>query len=488
MAGIGFELRKLSQRGGLVGHVAAGGHAAFVTVGPWLVTVLALGIVQRNVITISPPATAYLLQALVIYTFCLTLLVTAPVTIAAIRLSADDLYGRQPQRVRGNFMLALAASCLAAAAVALPLFSFGFRLRGIDLLAAVTGAGAVALVWPAIAFASTVKAYSAITASFVAGLTVSVAATLAAAVLGLGVGVQAAAFAAGLGLTAIGLSATILATFPGAMPSLREPAARLLASARRNLPMVAGAFVAAAAVWVDSWLIWLGPLGRAAGGGLPTAPFYDSVMFVARLSMLPGLIAFLLSVDTAVHERTRAFMSAIDDHGTLRRIENSRADIARTADAALTRLIVLQAVFCAILLVLAPALVAPAGLQFQQIGILRFGIIGALFHAIFFAAATLVLHFGRGHAYLALQATFLALNAVATAATMLAPAGYTGMGYMVAAAAGAVIALAALRPVLARLDYLTFHDALATRDLELSPARAAPLRLAPFRLSRETPR
>jgi uncharacterized membrane protein len=464
MAGIGFELRRLSQRGGLFGQVAAGGHATFVTAGPWLVTVLALGIVQRNIVAVAPPAEAYLLQALVIYAFCLTLLIAAPITIAAVRVSADDLYDRRVERVRGNFMLAVAACCLAGVALAVPLFAFGFGLAGADLLVAAAGVGAIAMVWPAMAFASMVKAYGSITLSFLAGLTVSVLATLTAASHGLGVGVQASGFAAGLGLAAISLTATVTATFPGRMESLRGSVGRMLGAARGHLPMVGGAAVAVAAVWADSWLVWLGPLGRAAGGGLPTAPFYDSAMFVARLSMLPGLIAFLLSVDTAVHQRTRAFMSAIEDHGTLRRIESSLAEIGRTADSSMVRLIVLQAACCAILLALAPAVVAPAGLQYQQIGVLRFGILGALFHSIFFAATTLVLHFGRGRAYLGLQLIFCGTNAAATAATMVAPPQYLGMGYLAATALSAVAALAVLRLVLGRLDYLTFHDALALHD------------------------
>ncbi len=472
MAGIGFELRKLSRQGGLFGQMAAGGHATFVTAGPWLVTVLALGIVQRNIVSIAAPAEAYLLQALVIYSFCLTLVVAAPITIAAVRVSADDLYERRIERIRGSFIIAVAACCAVGVTMAAPLFAFGFGLSGADLLLAACGVGAVAMVWPAMAFASMVKAYTAITVSFLGGLALSVLATLTAASHGLGVGVQAAGFAAGLGLTAISLTATVAATFPGTMPSLQYAARRLVATARRHVPMIAGAGVAVAAVWVDSWLVWLGAFGRAAGGGLPTAPFYDSAMFVARLSMLPGLISFLLSVDTTVHERTRDFMSAIEGDGTLRRIEAGLGEISRTADANLVRLIMLQAACCTAMIALAPALVGPAGLQFQQIGILRFGILGALFHAIFFAATTLLLHFGRGRAYLGLQLLFFGINAVATAVTLAAPPQYLGMGYLVAAALGAVAALAVLRAALVRLDYLTFHDALATHDA--GTARSTP--------------
>ena len=205
-------------------------------------------------------------------------------------------------------------------------------------------------------------------------------------------------------------------------------------------------------------------MGRSAGSGLWTAPLYDSAMFIARLSMLPGLVTFLLAVDTSVHQRTRDFMVTVEEHGTLRRIGERLEDLASTAHATLTRLIVLQAVTCAILVIVAPAIIGPVNLQYQQVGVLRFGLLGALFHTIFIAASTLVLHFGRGGAYLVLQSVFLAANACATAASLALSEQLLGLGYLLGTAASAVAALWVLQRMLSRLDYLTFHGALALRD------------------------
>ena len=470
MAGIGFELRRLSERG-LIGQVAATGHAAFVTAGPWLVTVLALGLIQRYIVFVVTEQDAYLLQALIIYAFCLTLLVTAPLTTAAIRASADDLYERHIHRIRGNFILALTLGCLVCLGLSLPLFAFGFGLSGADLMLASAGAGAIAMVWPSIAFASMVRAYLVISLSFAAGLIISVGLTLALAARELGVGVQAAGFGAGLGLTAIALASTVIGTFPGAMPSLRQSLLHLALRARNHGAMVCGAFLAVAAVWADSWVVWAGPLGKAAGNGLPTAPFYDSAMFMARLSILPGLIAFLLSVDIVVHERSRALMATIDDNGTLAHIRRRLEAVRQAADSSLTRLILLQAVCGAIVVLLAPAFIEQAGLRFEQLGTFRLGILGALFQAIFIAASTLVLHFGRGRIYLGLQALYLLLNLTGTAISLALPLHWLGGGYFVASATAAVAALAALRAVLASLDRLIFHDALIIRDASLGRRR-----------------
>ncbi len=470
MAGIGFELRRLGGSGTLSGSLASVGHASFVTAGPWLLTVVALSIVQKSLASFEQTADAYLLQALVIYTFCLTLIVTAPLTVAAVRKSSDELYAGRLDGIGRLFLAALGLSLAAGMAVALLVFGLGFSLRGTDLALAAATAGGTAMIWPSIAFCSMVRAYRAITTSFVFGLAVSVLGTLWAEHHGLSAGMQAAAFSAGLGLAALALAATVLATFPSPAVSLAGSIRDLVASMRGKPEFALGALAAAMAIWIDSWVVWSGPLGAAAPGGLPTAPFYDSAMFIARLSMLPGLIMFLITVDTDVHRSTRLFLAAINDHGTLDRIGRRRVELDTTVNRGLLRLIVVQAAISAILLALAPALIAPASLQYQQIGILRFGILGALFNTVFFATATLLLHFGRGRAFLLLQTLFLAANGIATALVSVLPPAYLGLGYLAATALCATAALTLLAATMRSLDRLVFGSALDERDAVVSAA------------------
>ena len=49
MAGIGFELRKLSRQETLSSVVRAGSHAAVIAAGPWLFTIASLAVISVTV-------------------------------------------------------------------------------------------------------------------------------------------------------------------------------------------------------------------------------------------------------------------------------------------------------------------------------------------------------------------------------------------------------------------------------------------------------
>ncbi|WP_019995160.1 exopolysaccharide Pel transporter PelG [Aureimonas ureilytica] len=476
MAGIGFELRRLAREGGVIRPVASAGHGAVVAAGPWLLTVLALSIIQHRL----PRSTqaAYDLQALVIYVFCLSLVVTAPLVAGALRLAADDLHLRKPDRIRATYLVSLAASIVATALVALFLFRFGFGWRGEPLLAASAASGATAAIWPATAFCAATHDFGSITRGFVLGLILAVGATLHGASAGLTPPIQALLFAAGLWFTAVWLTGRVLSTFPADVRNIGAALWRILETTRRHSAVVLGALVATLAIWVDSWILWFGPAGLAVASGLPTAPFYDSAMFVARLSMLPGLVLFLGSVDTGVFQAVRRFLGAVEGHASLSRIETLSVGMSREIDQLLVRMILVQATFSTVALALAPAFVEPAGLLYQQLGILRLGLLAALFHTIFFAATTLLLLLGQERRFLLAQLAFLASNAALTGATLAIGRDAYGFGYLAATALSALLAIWLLKRSQDAFVYLTFSAALEqSRNRPPLPLQAIPILL-----------
>ncbi|GGD90327.1 pellicle/biofilm biosynthesis Wzx-like polysaccharide transporter PelG [Aureimonas endophytica] len=477
MAGIGFELRRMAREEGLLRPVASAGHGAFVAAGPWLLTILALKLVQAYLP--ASKAAAYDLQSLIIHVFCLSLLATGPVVTAGLRLCADDLYLGRPGRIRAVYLATQLVATLAGAALAFVVLGLVFGWRGEGLLAGCAATAATAGVWPAAAFGNAIRELGAITRAFVAGLGLSVAATLLAAEHGLGADVQALAFAAGLWLAGLLLTARILATFPAPMTSLAAPLRLLLGTFAARRAVVLGALASVVALWIDSWIFWLGPAGHVSASGLPTAPFYDSAMFVARLTMLPGLVLFVGAVDTGVFAAMRRFLETIEGHGTLARIEAERRALTEATNRLLLRLILVQALVSAIVVMLAPALVAPAGLLFQQVALLRYGALGAFFTTVFFAATTLLLLLGQEKRFLLAQVSFLAANAAGAVVTLRLGEIYYGFGALAAAAVAAVLAVALLHDALERVTLHTFERALDGARRPKPAAVRAPSRWPP---------
>jgi uncharacterized membrane protein len=217
-----------------------------------------------------------------------------------------------------------------------------------------------------------------------------------------------------------------------------------------------GGLVAAIAIWIDKWFVWLGPAGVVHQSGLIHAPLYDSAMFTAYLAIIPALSLFMTHVETTFFEKYRHYYEAINSHATLRQIEQNARSLEQGTLHSLTQIILIQAAICLIVAVGAPSVVKAIGLNYQQVGILRFGALGALFQFIFLATTSLLLFFERYTHFLYLQILFLVLQGVLTAVTVWLGTSYYGLGNLITCVFSGLTALAVLTYTLRNLTYITF--------------------------------
>ncbi|RFC63439.1 hypothetical protein DYI37_10400 [Fulvimarina endophytica] len=457
MANIGFELRFPSRDRSLSGALADGLFGASVVAGPWILTVLAMGLLQA---TRQDDGDAFALQSIIIYIFFITLLATAPVIALCGRLLADDLYRNDPSEIADAYVTCLFLSWLSTTVIAALLLFSRMSVEPVDILIAVQACGLASLMWPSFAFASSVKRYGLIGASFAIALVVSVGASLALREAGFGAPVQAVGFSFGLALGSSIIGGFLLRAFGGASVGAPRIGARLSQAWRDHRPLVLGAAFAVAAIWIDSVVMWLGPLGIAAANGLETAPTYDSAMFVARLAMVPGLAFNFLAIDPASYGAIRRYLQGIEERDTLVAIQSRLSNVETLIDLQLRGLLVLQTGLTGLFVVLVPFAIPFVGLAHVQIATLQFGILGALFHVIFFAATALVLNCGAERDFMRLQVLFFVLNGGGAALSLLLPSAYLGVGYFLAALVSGLASLYVLQSVLQRLTRLTFERGL----------------------------
>src|SRR4051812_24504827 len=159
MAGIGFVLRDLDVRETISGSVSAAGHGMIVAAGPWIFTVLSLGLIHRGTATVLTSDASYNFRSFIMYAFAISLLATAPTLNVAVRLASDDIYRRTFTGVRPRFLAAISIGSLASAATALAIHTVVFGLTGNDLMIAVGSTAIVALIWPTLAFCGAVRDY-----------------------------------------------------------------------------------------------------------------------------------------------------------------------------------------------------------------------------------------------------------------------------------------------------------------------------------------
>lgn len=104
MAGIGFELKKLFHRKGLVAMVRAYGYAGVICTGPMLLGIL----LQFGVLAVSgwwhmPRADRDLLVCMITYTLLASLVLTSFLSMPVTRFLADMLFEHHEETVLPSF-------------------------------------------------------------------------------------------------------------------------------------------------------------------------------------------------------------------------------------------------------------------------------------------------------------------------------------------------------------------------------------------------
>lgn len=349
------------------------------------------------------------------------------------------------------FLGGLAVVLALQSAIGLAFYGFAVDMRLAERVLAVVGFQLVGGIWLAAAFLSALKSYGTVSASFALGMGCGF---LGAALLAPAHGVPGMlfGFTAGLLVLFFALAARILAEYPG--PALRPFA--FLGEVRRYWEFALVGLLYNAAIWVDKWIMWLGPGQLTTAGAMPSNPAYDGAMFLAYLTIVPAMAVFLLAVETRFFERYLRFYRAIEAHATFAEIAENHRGILRELGEGLRNLAVLQGVVCYLAMLVAPGLVGMAQGGVEMVSIFRFGALGAMFHLLLLAVMVVVAYFDVRRLLLSIAAVFLVLNAGLTLGALQLGLGYSGYGYCAAALLTLVYAYSMTASHILRLPYMTF--------------------------------
>lgn len=430
MAGIGFELRQLSQRDRLLAPMAAVAHAAVIAVGPWLNTIVAIYVISEIAGPVVGPEAVATFRILLIYVFAFSLVATAPVIMIGTRVLADALHRRSYGQIRALFCGMLVACAATTLALSGLVFLVLLDVDPAVAVAGLAGAQVVAALWVALAVCGAVRDYLHISLAFATGLALGAGLAILAALCRLGPAAMVAGVACGFLVIVLWLSVRFLATFPEPCTDLREAGAAMVARLRASPALAVGALASALGTWADKWIIWNGSFGERVSAGLVHAPLYDSPMFVASLTIIPALALFVTSLETGFFEGYHAYFRAIEQHATLRQIHGHVAAIEAETRRILTGIMTIQFALCVVAILTAPALVQTFQLQFQQIDILRMGSTGALFHFLFIVCSTIVAFFDAILIYAALHVAFTLCLVLSTSLVASSQLEILALGYM----------------------------------------------------------
>src|SRR3974390_2752569 len=166
MAGIGFALERLYRGASLSGRAASCPHGALVAAGPCLLFVLCIWLISASISELEGRTTIASFRALIIYSFALSFVVTAPIALVSARLISDRLHDLRVADIPAIMLATFGFSAVVIVACAAALFGLPLELEPAVVIAAVVNCALIGLIWVACLFASVPRHYTSVTAVF----------------------------------------------------------------------------------------------------------------------------------------------------------------------------------------------------------------------------------------------------------------------------------------------------------------------------------
>ena len=451
MAGIGFALRKLAQQENLLGVVQGYLHSALVSTGPWLFTILALAGVNLFALDLAGREELITFRLIIIYNFCFSLVFAGPLLLVCTRYLADLIYVKAVEEAPAMMLGALLLLFALQAPLVVGFYGVYANMTVMLKLAAIANFFVISGIWVVGIFLTALKDYRSITYAFLLGMGAAFAGGISFAYPYGSLGVLGG-FTAGLAVILFSLIARVFAEYPY---RLTRPF-KFLSYFRRYWDLALSGATYNLAIWVDKWVMWLAPEREVHPTGLVTYPAYDGAMFLAYLSIVPAMSIFIVNIETGFYEQYQRFYRGIERHAVLSRIRADHAALIRNLLENSRNILVLQGCVAVATILLAPNIYALLDARIEQIGIFRFGVLGALFHVLVLFAMIIIGYFDLRRVLLMVQGYFLASNLAFSLLSLNLGFPYYGYGYFLACVTTLVLAYLLAAHSISRLPYLTF--------------------------------
>jgi polysaccharide biosynthesis protein PelG len=453
MAGIGFALRKLLVRNTYAGVLQAYAYASIIGSGPWLLSIVGILLIGVLSVSVVEPAHAVAqFQTSVTYLIAFSLVLTGPIQLGFTRYVADLLYARNEARVLPNFNGVLCLVTGVSGLLGLALMIAFFRDLGLAYrVLMLTGFVLLSNIWVATIFLSGLKQYHAVLALYALGYGITVGAALLLRAFGLE-GLLCG-FVAGQAVLFLGMVLLVQRAYPApqfigfefARPRAMFPAL-LVVGLAFNL-----------AVWLDKFIFWFAPsTGQQVIGPLRASVIYDLPIFLAYLSILPGMAVFLVRLETDFVESYQRFYDAVRDGARLEYLEAVRDEMVSTVRRGLFEIVKIQSLAALVIFVAGPALLDWAGIPRLYLPLLYVDVIAAGLQVVLLGLMNVFFYLDKRRTVLGLALAFLAMNGAFTWLTLQLGAPYFGYGFALAVLVSVVIGFVALDRKLDSLEYETF--------------------------------
>jgi len=308
MAGIGFELRKIIGKGGLGSFLKVALSGTMIVAGPWLMSILGITLMQlfMGFALVEAPK---LFMGIVVYSYAFSLFLFGGFHYIFTRIIADDIYEKR-ENDAATALLFFTLLFLIISIIIAVIFLSKLELDGISFprlfkFSAGLLFSTLNAVWLIMIFISLLKWYIRILTIYLAGMAFSL---LYVYLLGQRFSLAGAMLGFALGHVLIVVLLFVLAFHAYKPGALFKHLGKYWHYFKRFRLLFGTGLFYYWAMWIDKMVHWF-VLGRGINGTFVRLfESYDVIVYFANLTMIPGLVYFVIISETNFYVLLRKFL------------------------------------------------------------------------------------------------------------------------------------------------------------------------------------
>jgi len=444
MAGIGFELQKVLKGGG-IGNLFKVALAGIVIVaGPWLISIVGIFFLNRFA-GFALTEGADLFMAAIVYSYAFSLSLFGGLHYIFTRYISDLIYIQKETRAVSTLLLVMIIfifMALVMAGVAVYFIETDiisnlllYKISAVSLFIVIN------LIWLVMIFITLLKRYMTIFLVYFSGMAISFFAVYYLGSL-YKLGGALAGFTIGQLYILLFLLLLIINAYkPETIWIEFKP---LLSYFKKyKYLFLAGVFYSAG-IWVDKICLWVLVGSSVQGTYLKLFEPYDIAVYFGNLTIIPGLVYFMIFSETDFYSVLKKFLLTIEK-SILTRIREEKYRLIKTMNRSLYEQSFFQGIISLGLIIVAPIVNSVFLGNLSDVTTLRIVLLAVFFHVFFLTILTFLFYIQMYREAFLSTAVFFFINLIVTMIMALIDFPFYGIGYLAASVSACLFSFIFLR-------------------------------------------
>lgn len=455
MAGIGFELKKLFKNIGILSTVRAYFYSILVTIGPIVISVIAITFMQFMLKYIGVERyNREVLQATLMYSFIFAVIIVSGYCMTLSRYLADRLYIGKKEDILPALYGSLSIMLVVAGIMGVifyyrsPLnnvYKFFSYLLFIELIFEMILA----------AYVSAVQNFKKVAYSFIYGTTFSII----IACLLIRYNVFDEILSALIAFDSCILIVIILLTYE--IQQYFKEKSLLYFNFIKYFSFFSLLFFTntfyTMGLFVDNFVFWALPeINLVIENTYVYAPSYDIPSSYAFLSILPTMVIFVVKVETAFYEKYRDYFYLINNGACYEDIERAKSDMKKVIYKELIYIMEIQLFFSIAAIILGMKFLPYIGFTANMIDMYAILVLGFYCIIIMFVVMTLLLYYDNKKTAFLVALHFWVTNLLFSLVTAFLVEGFYGLGFFLSGLFSLIFSIVMLNKYLDNIEYHIF--------------------------------